>query len=63
EEPVSEVQSVPAGVKVQETAPTDAPIRRPWGVLTFSIFLLLLSVSANVFLGWQLIEARLAKLR
>ncbi len=63
EEPISEVQPVPAGVKVQETAPTDVPIRRPWGVLTFSIFLLLLSVSANVFLGWQLIEARLAKLR
>ena len=62
-EPLSEVQPAPAEVKVQETAPTDAPIRRPWGVLTFSIFLLLLSVSANVFLGWQLIEARTAKLK
>ena len=63
EEPVSEVQTVPAGTQTQETAPTDAPIRRPWGVLTSFIFLLLLSVSANVFLGWQLIETRTAKLK
>lgn len=63
EEPLSEVQPASTGVNVQETAPTDTPIRRPWGVLTFSIFLLLLSVSANVFLGWQLIETRTAKLK
>lgn len=41
----------------------DEPIRRPWGVLTFCVFILLLSVSANVFLGWQLIEMRNAKLK
>ena len=38
------------------------PIRRPWGALTLSIFLLLLSLSANVFLGWQLLELRKAKI-
>lgn len=42
---------------------SDEPIRRPWGVLTFCVFILLLSVSANVFLGWQLIEMRSAKLK
>ena len=63
EEPLSEVQPAPAAAKVQETTPTEAPVRRPWGVLMFFIFLLLLSASANVFLGWQLIEARLVKLR
>ncbi|MBE6426079.1 MAG: hypothetical protein E7029_08865 [Planctomycetaceae bacterium] len=44
----------------QESAPE--PIRRPWGALTLSIFLLLLSLSANVFLGWQLLELRKAKM-
>lgn len=63
EEPVSGNQPVPAGVNAQETMPTDAPLRRPWGVLMFFIFLLMLSISANVFLGWQLIETRRAKLR
>ncbi|MCR5165263.1 MAG: hypothetical protein K6C40_14720 [Thermoguttaceae bacterium] len=63
EEPIPGAQPVPAGVKAQETMPTDVPIRRPWGVLMFFIFLLMLSISANVFLGWQLIEARGAKLR
>lgn len=63
EEPISEIQPVPAGASAQEAAPSDVPARRPWGVLTFFIFLLLLSVSGNVFLGWQLIEARTAKLK
>lgn len=63
EEPVPGTQPVPAGVKAQETMPPDVPIRRPWGVLMFFIFLLMLSISANVFLGWQLIETRRAKLR
>jgi len=60
------VQSTPAAVPVASNVavvPADEPIRRPWGVLTFFIFLLLLSVSANVFLGWQLIEVRKVKLK
>ncbi len=47
---------------VNESA-TRAPVRRPWGALTFCVFLLLLSVSANVFLGWQLVETRRMKMK
>lgn len=32
--------------------------KRPWGILTFVVFLLLLSFSTNLFLGWQLYERR-----
>ncbi len=52
----------PQNVHSSENVPTTAtlgtppPIQRPWGVLTFFVFLLLLSLSANVFLGWQLVE-------
>lgn len=39
------------------------PVQRPWGALTFCVFLLLLSLSGNVFLGWQLAETRRMKMK
>lgn len=63
EEPLlSTVQSAKPGITSEEgtrsgqevsNAP-NAQVARPWGALTFVVFLLLLSLSANVFLGWQL---------
>lgn len=47
----------------ESAAAEEVPVRRPWGVLTFCVFLLLLSLSANVFLGWQLVELRKMKLK
>ncbi|MDO4574335.1 MAG: hypothetical protein Q4D98_03880 [Planctomycetia bacterium] len=43
--------------KPAETPPAETE-KRPWGALTFTVFLLMLSISANVFLGWQLWEKR-----
>ncbi|MDO4857656.1 MAG: hypothetical protein Q4A17_06910 [Thermoguttaceae bacterium] len=63
EEPIGTVSQTPVESKTADSVPSDVPIRRPWGILTFFIFLLLLSVSANVFLGWQLIETRMAKIK
>lgn len=52
-----------ASVSPAVESETLVPVRRPWGALTFCVFLLLLSVSANVFLGWQLAEARRMKMK
>lgn len=64
--PVNHEEAVPV-----PTLPPNAPVmadtlgtaeksleKRPWGVLTLVVFLLLLSISTNVFLGWQLYERR-----
>ncbi len=51
--------------KAEKTAPASAAIpsaektpSRPWGLLAFTFFMLLLSLSGNVFLAWQYWEQR-----
>lgn len=62
----SDSASVPSPASVSAASAgleTAVPVRRPWGVLTFFVFLLLLSLSANVFLGWQLAELYKLKMK
>lgn len=56
ETPPSNVpESTPSGAEKEPEA------ERPWGALTTTIFLFLVSLSANVFLGWQLWEEKTKK--